>query len=90
MYAWSRTGVGTLFGRRAKIFLNFDKRAGLCECMKRTRVHFGYDMNFRVHFGYEKKNCLSFSHKNQFCPKIMVISKKKKKKKKGLHLNSVS
>ena len=33
-----RAGVGTLFGRRAKIFLNFDKRAGLCECMKRTRV----------------------------------------------------
>ena len=29
-----------------------------------------------------KKNCLSFSDKNQFCPKIMVISKKKKKKKK--------
>ena len=34
----SNSGVGTLFGRRAKIFLNFDKRAGLCECMKRTRV----------------------------------------------------
>ena len=35
--------------------------------------------NFIIHYGYDKKIVCDSQTKNQFCPKIMVISKKKKK-----------